>query len=153
MLPARPSSTVHWHLLPITAPTCTPTDLNPFISPPLFHYAGRNLLSKHFTLVPWGQIVSQQPLSGALGNPDIPARRGHLLHLPHGSHTTVTSGKLGPDPSPNVGNIMCPNASSHPKWRFSPSFWLFHLRSIMRNQPLGFGYAGTPLNHCVTIPM
>lgn len=115
MLPALPRSSVHWHLLTVTAPTCTPTDPNPFISPPLFHYAP-GICSLNTSLWSHGARLSLNIscLPGTLGNPDIPARRGHLLHLPHGSHTMDPSGKLGPDPSPNMGNIIRPSAPSHP---------------------------------------
>lgn len=35
---------------------------------------------------------------------------------------------------------------------FFPSLWVFNIKSTIRNQPLGYGYAGIHLRCCATIP-
>lgn len=106
---------VHWHLLMITAPACIPTDPNPFISPP-----SSNM---HQEFVLWALYFGSRL---SLSSSCFPGALGTLTPLPeevisstHGSHTMDPSGNLGPDPSPNKGNTICPNAPSHPSQHHS----------------------------------
>lgn len=93
-------------LLPTTAPACTPTYPNPFISPSLFHYAPE-VCSLSTSL--WSHVSRPTPhnshcLPVASSNLAVPPRRGHLLHLPHGSHASDLSGSR----SLSYCNSICP---------------------------------------------